>query len=77
MPAFDIFEHSLVPVHEIVGEEEKRALVDRYHAQPFQFPWIKATDPIAIILGAKSGDVVKITQKSETAGKYDTYRYVV
>jgi len=77
MPAFDIFEHSLVPVHEIVGEEEKRALVDRYHAQPYQFPWIKATDPIAIILGAKSGDVVKITQKSETAGKYDTYRYVV
>ncbi len=77
MPAFDIFEHSLVPVHEIVGEEEKRALVDMYHAQPFQFPWIKATDPIAIILGAKQGDVVKITQKSETAGKYDTYRYVV
>jgi DNA-directed RNA polymerase I, II, and III subunit RPABC1 len=77
MPAFDIFEHSLVPVHEIVGEEEKRALVDRYHAEPFQFPWIKATDPIAIILGAKAGDVVKITQKSETAGKYETYRYVV
>ncbi len=77
LPAFDIFEHSLVPVHEIVGEEEKRALVDRYHAEPFQFPWIKATDPIAIILGAKAGDVVKITQKSETAGKYDTYRYVV
>lgn len=77
MPAFDIFEHSLVPVHEIVGEEEKRALVDRYHAEPFQFPWIKATDPIAIILGAKAGDVVKITQKSETAGKYNTYRYVV
>jgi len=52
-------------------------LVDRYRAEPFQFPWIKATDPIAIILGAKAGDVVKITQKSETAGKYDTYRYVV
>jgi len=77
MPAFDIFEHSLVPVHEIVGEEEKRALIDRYHAEPYQFPWIKAADPIAIILGAKPGDVIRITQKSETAGKYDTYRYVV
>jgi len=77
MPAFDIFEHSLVPVHEIVGDEEKRALVERYHAEPYQFPWIKAADPIAIILGAKPGDVVRITQKSETAGKYDTYRYVV
>ena len=64
MPAFDIFEHSLVPVHEIVGEEEKRALIDRYHAEPYQFPWIKAADPIAIILGAKPGDVIRITQKS-------------
>jgi DNA-directed RNA polymerase subunit H (RpoH/RPB5) len=77
LPAFDIFEHDLVPLHEIVSEEEKRALAVRYHAEPFQFPWIKATDPIAIILGARPGDVVKITQKSETAGKYDTYRYVV
>jgi len=77
LPAFDIFQHKLVPLHEIVGEEEKKALAVRYHAQPFQFPWIKAADPIAIILGAKPGDVVKITQKSETAGKYDTYRYVV
>lgn len=77
LPAFDIFEHRLVPLHEIVGEEEKKDLAQKYHAEPYQFPWIKATDPIAIILGAKPGDVVRITQKSETAGKYNTYRYVV
>lgn len=77
LPAFDIFEHSLVPLHEIVNDEEKASLAEKYHAEPYQFPWIKAADPIAIILGAKPGDVVKITQKSETAGKYDTYRYVV
>jgi len=77
LPAFDIFKHKLVPLHEIVGDEEKKALAVKYHAQPYQFPWIKATDPIAIILGAKPGDVVRITQKSETAGKYETYRYVV
>lgn len=77
LPAFDIFEHNLVPRHEIVGDEDKIALVKKYHAEPYQFPWIKATDPIAIILGARPGDVVRIMQKSETAGKYDTYRYVV
>jgi DNA-directed RNA polymerase subunit H len=77
IPAFDIFQHSLVPHHEIIDEKEREELVEKYHAEPYQFPWIKSSDPIAIIIGAKSGDVVRITQKSETAGKYYTYRYVV
>jgi DNA-directed RNA polymerase subunit H (RpoH/RPB5) len=77
LPTFDIFEHDLVPLHEVVSQEERKELSEKYHAEPFQFPWIKSVDPIAIILGAKPGDVVRITQKSETAGKYETYRYVV
>ena len=77
LPTFDIFEHALVPLHEIVGEEELAVVTKKYHAEPFQFPWIKVNDPIAIILGAKRGDVVKITQKSETAGTAISYRYVV
>jgi DNA-directed RNA polymerase subunit H (RpoH/RPB5) len=77
LPTFDIFEHSLVPVHEIVSDEEREQLSEKYHAEPYQFPWIKSVDPIAIILGAKPGDVIRITQKSETAGRYNTYRYVV
>ena len=77
LPTFDIFEHDLVPLHEVVSPEEKKELSEKYHAEPFQFPWIKSVVPISIILGAKPGDVVRITQKSETAGKYETYRYVV
>jgi DNA-directed RNA polymerase subunit H (RpoH/RPB5) len=77
IPVFDIFEHQLVPLHEIVTGDERKELAEKYHAEPYQFPWIKYTDPIAIIVGAKPGDVVKISQKSETAGKYETYRYVV
>jgi len=77
LPTFDIFEHDLVPLHEVVSQEERKELSKKYHAEPFQFPWIKSVDPISIILGAKPGDVVRITQKSETAGKYETYRYVV
>ncbi len=77
LPTFDIFEHALVPRHEIVGEEELAEVTKKYHAEPFQFPWIKVNDPIAIILGAKRGEVVRITQKSETAGTAISYRYVV
>ncbi len=77
LPIFDVFEHAYVPIHEIVTEEERKAISVKFHAQPYQFPWIKVTDPIAIILGARAGDVLKITQDSETAGEYFSYRYVV
>jgi DNA-directed RNA polymerase subunit H (RpoH/RPB5) len=77
LPTFDIFEHALVPRHEIISEEDLVEVTKKYHAEPFQFPWIKVNDPIAIILGAKRGEVVKITQKSETAGTAISYRYVV
>ncbi len=77
LPIFDIFEHDLVPLHEVVSQEERKELSKKYHAEPYQFPWIKSVDPISIILGAKPGDIIRITQKSETAGKYYNYRYVV
>jgi DNA-directed RNA polymerase subunit H len=77
LPTFDVFQHEYVPLHEVVSEEERDAISKKYHAEPYQFPWIKVTDPITIILGAKPGDVLKITQDSETAGLYYSYRYVV
>ena len=77
IPTFDVFEHNLIPMHEIVDKKGREELAEKYHAEPYQFPWIKSTDPVSIIIGAKPGDVIRITQKSETAGKYDTYRYVV
>jgi DNA-directed RNA polymerase subunit H (RpoH/RPB5) len=77
LPTFDIFEHELVPMHIILDKEERKQISEKYHAEPYQFPWIKETDPISIIIGAKAGDVLRIIQKSETAGKYEGYRYVV
>lgn len=77
LPTFDIFEHQLVPQHKIINDEEQEELKTKYQAEPYKFPWIKVTDPITIILGAKPGQVLKVTQKSETAGKYYSYRYVV
>ena len=77
LPAFDVFEHELVPRHEILPEEERRKVLARFHTEPYKFPWIKATDPIMIILGAEPGDIVKVAGKSQTAGKFELYRYVV
>ena len=57
--------------------DEKTKVVERYHAKPYQFPWIKAEDPVSIILGAEAGDIIKITSASETAGTAESYRYVV
>jgi DNA-directed RNA polymerase subunit H len=77
LPTFDIFEHAMVPRAEIVDEEDKQKLVETYHAQLYQYPWMKVDDPVSIILGAEPGDVIRIIAKSETAGTYESYRYVV
>jgi DNA-directed RNA polymerase subunit H (RpoH/RPB5) len=77
LPTFDIFKHKLVSPAEILSEEERERIIKVYHAKPFQFPWIKASDPVSIILGAKSGDILKTSSNSETAGTYVSYRYVI
>ena len=77
IPTFDIFKHKLVSPAEILSEEERDAVIRKYHAKPHQFPRMRSKDPVSIILGAKSGDIVRFKQDSETAGLTVTYRYVV
>lgn len=76
-PVFDIFEHALVPLHEILGEKEKKQLLVQYKVKPYQMPQIKSTDPAVKAIGAKPGDILKVTRRSSTAGEHTTYRYVV
>ena len=77
LPTFDLFDHQYVSKAELVSDEEKHALLKKYHAKPYQFPWIKFTDPVSIILGAEPGDVIKVNLESLTAGLSVSYRYVV
>ncbi len=77
LPTFDIFKHKLVSPTEILSEEERERIIKLYHAKAYQFPWIKGSDPVSIILGAKSGDILKVSGISETAGTFVSYRYVV
>ncbi len=76
-PVFDIFEHALVPFHEILTEKEKNQLLTQFKVKPYQMPQIKSGDPAVKAIGAKPGDILKITRKSTTAGEHITYRYVV
>ncbi len=76
-PVFDIFEHALVPRHEILSEKEKNQLLTGYKVKPYQMPQIGSTDPAVKAIGAKPGDVLRIIRKSSTAGEHIAYRYVV
>ncbi|XES78674.1 MAG: DNA-directed RNA polymerase subunit H [Candidatus Bathyarchaeia archaeon] len=76
-PVFDIFEHALVPRHEILPKKERERLLEHLKVKPYQMPQITSTDPAVKAIGAKPGDVLKIIRKSSTAGEHIAYRYVV
>ena len=76
-PSFNVFDHDFVSKHEILTQEERKTILEKYKVQPYQLPRIKASDPAIIAVGANPGDVVRVIRKSATTGKYVAYRYVV
>jgi DNA-directed RNA polymerase subunit H len=77
MVEFDVRKHVLVPKHEVLSPEEARQVLEKFKVAPHQLPLIKASDPAAKAVGAKPGDILKITRDSPTAGKAIVYRYVI
>ncbi|MCY0874067.1 MAG: DNA-directed RNA polymerase subunit H [Acidianus infernus] len=69
--------HSLVPKHEVLSIEEAYKVLKALGVSPEQLPWIKASDPVVKAIGAKPGDIIKITRKSQTVGETVIYRYVI
>lgn len=75
--SYDIFAHTFVPKHELLSKKEAEELMREFHIRPHQLPYIRTGDPTAEELGAKMGDILKITRRSATAGEVVVYRYVV
>lgn len=73
----DVLRHMLVPKHEIASKKEVEELMEKYRIQPHQLPKILVSDPAAKAIGAKPGDIIKITRKSRTAGVATAYRLAV
>ncbi len=73
----DISKSELVPKHTILGEKEKNELLKRYGITLKELPRILESDPMAKLLDAKPGDVIKIERESPVAGKSVYYRVVV
>ena len=76
-PSFNVFDHDFVSKHEILTQEERKMILEKYKVHPYQLPRIRASDPAIIAVGANPGDVVRVIRKSATAGKYVAYRYVI
>ncbi len=76
-PKLNILQHKLVPKHEIINKEEEKKIFDKYDIIPEQLPKILNTDPACIYIGAKPGQIIKVTRKSQTANEAIAYRLVV
>jgi len=67
----------MVPIHQIMSEEEVNGLLSRYNITSDQLPKTYHDDPAAKTIDAKPGDVVRIIRTSHTAGRAESYRLVI
>lgn len=73
----DVLLHDLVPRHILLTKKETQDLLDKYKINVIDLPQIFDKDPVAIAIGAKEGDVIKIIRESRTTVKLvNYYRYV-
>jgi len=66
--------HVLVPLHVVMSATEVDDLCTIYSTSKEYFPRISVNDSMAVWLGLRPGDVVKICRPSETAGTAIAYR---
>ena len=73
----DVLLHKFVPQHLLLTKDETQKLLKKYNRAVTDLPQIFEKDPVAIAIGAKEGDIIKIIRESQTTVKsVDYYRYV-
>jgi DNA-directed RNA polymerase subunit H len=73
---YDILSHTLVPKHEVISAEEVKAILTKFNITINQLPKISNTDSVVKAIGAKEGEVLKVSRASPTAGTTVYYRLV-
>ncbi len=74
---FRPLEHKMVPQHEILNETEVKKILSEYDIEKEQLPKIRVSDPAAVAINAKVGEVIRIIRESPTADKAIFYRMVI
>ncbi len=74
---FRPLEHKMVPKHEILNETEVKKILSEYDIEKEQLPKIRVSDPAAVAINAKVGEVIRIIRESPTADKAIFYRMVI
>jgi DNA-directed RNA polymerase subunit H (RpoH/RPB5) len=73
----DVLLHKFVPPHLLLTKEETLELLDKYKIEVTDLPQIFEKDPVAVAIGAKEGDIIRIIRDSDTTVRsIDYYRYV-
>lgn len=67
--------HTYIVPHEIVSDKEAREWCEKHFTQMENFPKILSSDAMAVWIGVRPGQFVKITRLSETAGTAEIFRY--
>ena len=72
---FNILEHTYVPKHTILNEDETQKMMAKYNiAHPDMLPNISRYDPVAMAMGMRPGQVCRIDRYSKTAVTTCYYR---
>jgi DNA-directed RNA polymerase subunit H len=73
----DVLLHKFVPQHLLLTKEESEDLLMKYKIEVTDLPQMFEKDPVAIAIGAKEGDIVRIIRDSNTTvTSVDYYRFV-
>ena len=75
---FNILNHTLVPKHTVLSEEERIVFLEKYNiTNKKMIPTISYFSPVSIVLGIRPDDICKIERFSKTAINSDFYRICI